>query len=122
MKPLDEELKSALKRREPPPGFRERVAARLADPARTRLHGAHGLAAAFRPTWIRWAAVMAAACLVLMGAWVIRRREQQRKAEAIQRQVMYALRLAAGKFNGAMQAGIVRLGAPTSSRRKANQR
>lgn len=55
---IESELKDLLRRREPPPGFAERVMARIAEPKR-RGHG--------------WRAIAAAAALVVvLGAWGVR--------------------------------------------------
>lgn len=101
MKDLENELRSALRRREPPPGFSERVLAQIdaapAPKARWRL----ALASLFRMPSFRWAATGVAACLLLtLGALHYRRVKQERAAgEAAKAQVMQALRIASKKLN-----------------------
>ena len=100
MKPLEEELKSALKRKEAPAGFAGGVMARIAlEPAPPRTW----LASLFRYPRLRWAAPAALAAVVLTGVWVVRRHEERVKAEAARRQVMFALHFAGGKLNLAMR-------------------
>jgi negative regulator of sigma E activity len=100
MKPLEEELKAALKRQEAPAGFAGRVMARIAaEPARPRTW----LASLFRYPRLRWAATAALAAVVLTGVWEVRRHEDRMKAEAARRQVMFALHFAGGKLNLAMR-------------------
>jgi hypothetical protein len=87
MHSFEDELRSALRRREPSPDFTARVLARVAAvPAgRTR-----------RP-WVRWVAAMAASVMLAAGA-VEYRRYQGEKAKF---QVLLAVRIAAVKLNKA---------------------
>ena len=58
MKPLDDELRNLLRRKDPPEGLAERVMARLErQPA--RLTFGRRVSAFFRPPVLRWAAVAA---------------------------------------------------------------
>ena len=99
MKPLEEELRSALRREEPPEGFAARVMARVRAPAQDRWwRSVRGL---WRfPRW-RWAAAALAACLLVAVAVVHHRREQRMKAqgEMAKVQVMKALHIASSKLN-----------------------
>lgn len=100
MKPLEEELKSALARQEAPAGFAGRVMARVAaEPARRPT----GLASFFRYPRLRWAATAALVFVTFAGVEAVRRHEEHMKAEAARRQVMFALHLAANKLNLAMR-------------------
>ena len=94
---FDDELKAALKRREPPEGFAERLLARTQSPAdlpswRERwgwwlIHGR-------RPVWVT-AGVVAAMLLVASGVEYQRRRQ----GELAKQQVMLALEIAGSKLN-----------------------
>jgi len=84
---LEDELRSALRRREPSPDFTARVMARVAaGPARTRP----------RP-WIRWAAAIAAALALTAGGYEYR----QYRGERARDQVLLAMRIAGSKLNKA---------------------
>ncbi len=114
MKPLEEELKSALEKNGAPAGFTGRVMARVArepDRPRARLRR---LAMLFRYPRLRWAATAALALLTVVGVWAVRQHEEHVKAEAAKSQVMFALRFAAGKLNLAMAR------AEAMERKKAN--
>ena len=114
MKPLEDELRRALRRREPPPGFTQRVLARVRQEAGARsLAGVRSEARlAQRAPWARWSLfgprlrlglAAAAAVLVLavsLSVWRQRREEQERIAGAAARaQVMEALRITSAKLN-----------------------
>jgi hypothetical protein len=79
---LDDELKRAFERQEPPPDFAARSIAR-ARRGRT-------------PSLPRWAAAAAAAALVIAGAGYGYR---WRQGEAAKQQVLLAFRIAATKVN-----------------------
>jgi len=73
---LDEELKLALQRKQPPPGFRERVLSATRRPRRT------------------WRPLAAAALLTLVvGGTTARYIEQRREGERAKEQVLLALRI-----------------------------
>ena len=76
---LEEELKNALARQEPAPGFEARVQRRLV------------------PTMPRWMAA-AAAIVVIAGGGALYRRHQGEQAKE---QVMLAMRIAGAKLNDA---------------------
>lgn len=93
---LDDELRRALCRREPPPGFAERVLGRAGEqPPERKLD-------APRPSWLwRWAA--AAALVGALGGGiqyytVMERRAERARGEAAKEQVLKALRLAGSKL------------------------
>jgi len=86
---LEEELKQALARKEPDPGFDARVQRRVSR----------------RPAAPRWLAA-AAAVLVIAGGGAIYRRHQGEQAK---QQVMLAMKIAGSKLNEA-QARIQAIG------------
>ncbi len=83
---LEDELRAALRREEPSPGFSERVIARVEPRPRVTL---------IRPR-LAWAMAMAAMLAVLIGVTVEMR---QKKAERAGRDAVIALRIAAEKLN-----------------------
>ncbi|MCL5005669.1 MAG: hypothetical protein M1404_03975 [Acidobacteria bacterium] len=103
MKPLDEQLQSVLKRKEPPEGFAERVLVRLetAFPKRNLIRRTIHL---WRWPVLRWVAV-AAACLVAVAGAV--RYEHQRRvhaqADQAGRQAIQALEIARAELNSALE-------------------
>ncbi|MGH9457282.1 MAG: hypothetical protein ACRD2J_06525 [Thermoanaerobaculia bacterium] len=87
---IERELRDALRRPEPPPGFEERVMARIAR-SQGRL--------AARPR-IGYRAVAAATLLTLaLGAWGGYRWEQRRRAERAAEQALVALQIVSEKMN-----------------------
>jgi hypothetical protein len=86
---LEDELRSALRRKEPSPEFTERVLARVGNVPVRR---------APRP-WVRWVAAMAASVLLAAGAIEYR----QYRGEQARSQVLLALRIAGGKLNKAQK-------------------
>jgi len=86
---LEDELRSALERREPSPDFTNRVLARVSGaPARR----------AARP-WVRWVAALAASVLLAVGAVEYRRYQGERARS----QVLLAVRIAGGKLRKAQK-------------------
>ncbi|MGD0362274.1 MAG: hypothetical protein ABSC93_15470 [Bryobacteraceae bacterium] len=86
---LEDELRSAFKRREPSPDFTERVLARVAAAPGRREP---------RP-WIRWAVPIAAALLLAAGSLEYRHYQGERAKT----QVMLAVRIAGSKLNKAQK-------------------
>ena len=106
MNPLDDELKSALRPREPSPGFARRLLARIEAESKDRTSLSRRLAALggiFRLPRVRWAAA-AFACLAIMTGVVQYRRYQRTRAEGemARAQVMLALEIASDKLNVAL--------------------
>ena len=91
---LDEELRTALRREDPPPGFAQRVVARAQSaPARKPLD----FWARFWPgSRMAWAAAIAALLLIASAATIEYR---QMKAERATREAVLALRIASEKLN-----------------------
>jgi hypothetical protein len=100
MKPLDAELRSALRRKEPPKGFAERVLARvISQPVVIR--DPRPLAAWLgRRTILRWAAAAVLACLLGLG---FAEYHQRREGERAKAQVMLALHIAGSQLNGTLE-------------------
>ena len=89
MASLDDELRSALRRREPSADFTERVLARVAAGPPRR---------ASQP-WVRWVAAMAATLVLTAGALEYRHYEGERAKE----QVLMAVRIAGSKLSKAQK-------------------
>ena|SRR5579871_744786 len=81
---LEDELRLALQRREPPPGFTERVLARAYSPVRPA-----------QRSWTRWVAALAASVLLAAGALEYRHYQGMRAKS----QVLLAVRITAGKLH-----------------------
>ena len=107
MNHIDEELRKALKRVEPPDGFADRVLARVAE-ERARPGLLDRIRAWFATPQLRWAAA-AAMCLVMV-AGIAYQREMERRAEGrhAKEQVMLALKITAKQLQVA-EKGIRRL-------------
>jgi hypothetical protein len=114
MKPLEDELRNALKRREPPPGFSGRVMARVEQLAEDRVRTAAKPAPRRAPwvpsSWfgrqvsVSFGAVAALAAVVLLtigvAVWQQHRIVQERReGEAARAQLIEALRLTSSKLN-----------------------
>ena len=83
---LEDELRAALRREEPSPGFTERVVARARPRKRVGV---------LRPRFA-WALAMAAMLAILIG---VTAEIRQQKAERAGRDAVVALRIAAEKLN-----------------------
>jgi len=104
MNHLEDELKEALRRVEPPAGFEARILARVAA------RQSEGLQP--RRTWLgflgwnslRWAAACTL-CVALAASGVLYQREQQRRrGEEAKEQLMLALRITSSKLQMAQQS------------------
>lgn len=105
MDPLDDELRSALKRRPAPEGFEARLMARIAASQGQREEQRGGLLRWLLASRLAWAATTAIACLLIF-AGVYRHRQIQREriqGEIAKAQVMKALHIASTKLNVALQ-------------------
>lgn len=109
MRNLDDELKTVLRREEPPEGFAERVRRRVEGgvPAKTsfELVTARPIAATRPPSHLRWYQLAAAAAVILAiggGAaeyrTVQRERAERAAGEAATAQVMLGLEIAGAKL------------------------
>ena len=86
MKDIEQELKQAFQRREPPPGFADRVMDRIPRqmPARRT-----------PPIWRReWLAVAAAACFAVVGGAAYEQHRRQVEGEKAKQELIYALTVA----------------------------
>ena len=106
MNRLEEELRNAMRREEPPEGFLERVLAQAARKKRS------AWSCVFAWNGLRWAAA-GALCLVLAGAGMEYRKAQQERVrgESAKAQLMLALRIAGHKLQIA-QTRVQQLGVP----------
>ena len=99
---LDDELKSALKRREPPAEFTDRVLARArAAPARGASSWRDRLALLFSLRTLEWATACAVAAVLLVGGGAEYRRRQE--GERAKEQVVFALRMAGSRLSFAQR-------------------
>lgn len=92
MASLDDELRSALRRREPSPDFTERVLARVAAAPVRRAPRAS-------QPWVRWVAAMAATLMLAAGGLGYRHYEGERAKS----QVLLAVRIAGSKLSKAQK-------------------
>ena len=103
MNRLEEELRKALQRVEPPKGFAERVLARAASESRPQRTKPHRLFGWFGASRIRWATACAL-CVVLATSGVLYHREHTRKGEEAKEQLMLALRITGSKLQMATES------------------
>jgi hypothetical protein len=92
MASLEDELRSALRRREPQPDFAERVLARVAAAPVSRM-------SRVSQPWVRWVAAIAAALLLAVGGLEYRQYQGERAKD----QVLLAMRIAGSKLNKAQK-------------------
>jgi hypothetical protein len=86
MNDFERELREAFQRREPPPGFADRVMARIPH---------HMPQPKPRPVWRReWMAVAAAACLAVVGGGAYEQHKRQVEGEKAKQELIYALTVA----------------------------
>jgi hypothetical protein len=96
----EEKLKGALRRREPPGGFIERVLARIAaEEAAQSAPPRKSWLRFFTPSLVRWAAAAALAGALIAGGIQYRRVQREHaEGEAAKRQLILALRIAGSKL------------------------
>jgi hypothetical protein len=93
MTPLEEELKQAMRRQEPPADFTARVLARCAvDDARRR---------SVRPQW--WLSMAAAVLFTVAGGTMWQQHEREVKGMAAKRQLILAMRIAGTRLQAVQQ-------------------
>jgi hypothetical protein len=83
----DDDLKAAFRRVEPPPGFEQRVLARLDEPRQARAKSPAGLGFA------AWAGVAAMAMLSIGGINAYQQEREQQRAIAARDQLLLALQI-----------------------------
>lgn len=86
MREMEEELRRALARVEPPDGFADRVLARTAAQPR------------IGHWYMRYAAIAATVALAFSGALAYQRHLEQQRAEETQKKLVFALHLTASKL------------------------
>lgn len=108
MNRLEDELKNALRRKEPPPDFAERLLARIPVSPSAKPGGWQGLLSLFRPPKRRWVTAGVIACLFVSIGIVQYRKYQEVKVEGevAKMQVMLALHIASTKLNLVQKAVI----------------
>ncbi|HEV2496044.1 MAG TPA: anti-sigma factor [Terriglobia bacterium] len=106
MNPLDDELRSALRKTEPSPDFTQRVMQRIEAEGReqpARWSWWSWLAQAWRVPMLRWAATAVACIALAVGiAEYQRYRRVRAEGEMARAQVMLALEIASNKLNVAL--------------------
>lgn len=104
MKPLEDELRRLLRRKEPPAGFAERVMSRLkTEPPRSAL--VQRRSAFFRWPVLRWAVAAAVVCIAVVAV-IVRQQQQQQmqvQAERASRQAILALRITNEQIDAALE-------------------
>lgn len=106
---LEQELKKALRRVDPPAGFAERVLARAAKekekdaPKRVRWPW-------FGTMGLRWA-VTCALCVVVAASAMVYQHEREEKGEQAKQELMLALRITSSKLQIATE-GVRQINAP----------
>ena len=95
MKPFDDNLREALRRRQPPAGFAERVLARIPETT------PQGRKPSFRWQWI--AAAAAAVVALTIGLSFYRGNLRRSEGEKAKEQVMLALRVTGSKLRGVQE-------------------
>jgi hypothetical protein len=98
---LDDDLKMALRREDPPEDFTERVLARLNHPAAPEPGWWERLAVLLRPPRVQWVALSVIAS-VMIPAGVQFHKEQRLRAEGerAKQQLVLAVRVAGNKLHG----------------------
>jgi hypothetical protein len=101
MNPSEENLREALRRKDAPPGFSNRVLARVRDlPAREKSPWERFRAFIARPA-LRWAAAVLCLAIAVSVAYRGRQERQRREGEMARMQVKQALHIASVKLNAA---------------------
>ncbi|MCW5981337.1 MAG: hypothetical protein KIT09_24850 [Bryobacteraceae bacterium] len=101
MSPFESHLKAALRRREPSPGFAERVLARAARQRPKRRWDA--LRAVFSVPAYRLACAAALLLLLIAVPYGIHLRQERIKGERAKQEAVLALRIAGGQLDEALQ-------------------
>jgi hypothetical protein len=101
---IEEELKNALRREQPPLGFAERVLARVHAEDAAPVGFWHSLFGFMHLPRFKVAMATALFLLVLGGTWQYRRYERERQAgEAAREQLLLALQITENKLQHAQQ-------------------
>ena len=100
MSKLDDALREALRREEPPEGFAERVLAKV-EVRRVKAGWWAALLEAFRSPRLEFAAALACIVLLVGGFEYARWRDERIRGERAKQEYMLALRIAGGKLQAA---------------------
>ena len=102
MNDLEKQLRTALRRCDPPAGFADRVMAQVRRDA--DCESQRKSAFWWRPRF-RWAAIPALALVLVLGFWFrgYEQRQQEKEALAAKQQVMLALRITGSKLRMAKE-------------------
>jgi hypothetical protein len=100
---LEDELKTALRRAEPPAGFAERVLERAKAPAPPQPAWWESLRALLYPPRVQWVALSLVMSLMIPAAGVYRREHQRAEGERAKQQLMLAVRVAGNKLHRVQQ-------------------
>jgi len=102
MTPVDEDLKAALARKEPPRGFAERV---LEGIQRQQQPAGPGMTRGwwFSKAWAWRLAPLAAALLLVTGGAMYREHERAVRGQAAKQELLTAVRIAGSKLHEARQ-------------------
>ena len=106
MSRLDDALREALRREEPPEGFERRLMAKV-ELRRTKLDSSARIGGWFRMPRLRLAMALAALTLAVCAGQYWRWRGERERGELAKRQYMLALRIAGSKLHKA-QAVVMR--------------
>jgi len=103
MSKLEDELRMALRREEPPADFTERVLARLNQPREPSWR--ERLSVLMRPPRLQWVAVSVMVSVLLPFAGVQIRKQQQYNAEGerAKQQLLFAVRVAGSRLHQAQK-------------------
>lgn len=104
MSPLEENLKQALKRVDPPAGFADRVLARAAEAEREKRARPKFWSGFFGMGGLRWAAACALCIVLALSGTLYERDMQRRRGEAAKEQLMLALRITGSKLQIAQRS------------------
>jgi hypothetical protein len=103
MRPLEDELRAALRRHEPPARLAEKVFAALRAEPPTEAFQKRRASRAVHV--FRWVAAALATCAIAVALVVQRQREDRRREEAC-REALLALRIARREVNQALQVAL----------------
>jgi hypothetical protein len=123
MNRLEDELKNALRRKEPPPDFAERLLARIPVSPVPKSGGWQSLLSLFRSPKRRWVAAAVVTCLFVWIGIVQYRKYQEVKVEGemAKTQVMLALHIASTKLNLVQKAVLEKVSRVPLSQPKESQ-
>ncbi len=107
MRAFEDELRSALRRREPPAGFGNRILSRVEAEERKAVLRPR----LFRNPAVRWLAAAAMACVLLIGVALERRAMERRlQAHRAAQEAILALRITRYELNHALDRAMRRGG------------